>query len=158
MEVGFLTHSDTGEIVRTEDALGNVTEKMVDAIGNVLKLVTPNAHEGSMEGENAFRYRYDYLDRRIETRDPYGTIHKTVVDMDGNVVKEIHPESYDSKTEDGEGVTCTYDADQYRTSRTTPDGGTTRYKYDRNGNTRLQKSQSLKMCIIIMPIMLMPIL
>lgn len=129
-----LSHSDTGEIVCTEDALGNVTEKMVDAIGNVLKLIPPNAYKGTIEGEEAFRYRYDYLDRRIETRDPYGTIHKTVVDMDGNVVKEIHPESYDSKTEDGEGVTYTYDADQYRTTRTTPDGGTTCYKYDRNGN------------------------
>lgn len=88
-----LSHSDTGEIVRTEDALGNVTEKMEDAIGNVLKLIPPNAYKGTIAGEEAFRYRYDYLDRRIETRDPYGTIHKTVVDMDGNVVKEIHPGS-----------------------------------------------------------------
>ena len=129
-----LTHSDTGEIVRTEDALGNVTEKMVDAIGNVLKLIPPNAYKGNLGGEEAYRYRYDYLDRLIENRDPYGTIHRTIVDMDGNITKEIHPESYNSKTDDGEGVTYTYDADQNRITRTRPDGGTTRYKYDKNGN------------------------
>ena len=65
-----LSHSDTGEIVRTEDALGNVTEKMVDAIGNGLKLIPPNAYKGTIAGEEAFRYRYDYLDRRIETSAP----------------------------------------------------------------------------------------
>lgn len=80
-----------------------------------------------MGGEEAFRYRYDYLDRLIETRDPYGTIHRTIVDMDGNITKEIHPESYNSKTDDGEGVTYTYDADQNRITRTRPDGETTRY-------------------------------
>ena len=129
-----LTHSDTGETVRTEDALGNVTEKMVDAVGNVLKLVTPNAHNGSMAGEEAFRFRYDYLDRLIGTRDPYGTVYRTMVDMDGNIIKKIHPESYDGDTDSGEGVEYTYDADRYRLTEKHPDGGVTRYKHDKNGN------------------------
>ncbi|MBQ3784484.1 MAG: hypothetical protein II838_13765 [Lachnospiraceae bacterium] len=91
-EIQWLSETQAVETRYGYDRFGRMTE-VTDAIGNVLKLVTPNAHKDGGAGEAAFRYRYDYLDRQIESKDPYGTIHRTFVDMDGNVIKEVHPEA-----------------------------------------------------------------
>ncbi|BCJ95516.1 hypothetical protein acsn021_30850 [Anaerocolumna cellulosilytica] len=126
-------YSETGEVNRITDALGNTTRKTIGATGNILKVVPPNAYR-EYEQEQGFAYRYDYLDRLIESRDPYGSIHALRRDMDGNIIKDIHPNGYDILTHDGPGMEYVYDKRQYKVKEITPAGGIRRYVTDKQGN------------------------
>jgi RHS repeat-associated protein len=132
-----IAYSETDEISRETDALGNTTRYLRDSVGNLLKLIRPNDYDPYADNGQGMSYEYDYLDRLVATKYPDGSIKKYKVNMDGIVLAEnllpVLPEEADAKA-----TVYQYDGRQYRTSKKAPDGGVTMYVRDRNGNLAKQ--------------------
>lgn len=128
-----IAYSETDQISRETDALGNTTRYLRDSVGNLVKLIRPNDYDEHADNGEGTYYEYDYLDRLIATKYPDGSVKKSKVNMDGTVLAEnllpVLPEEADAKA-----TVYQYDGRQYRTSIIAPDGGITIIERDKNGN------------------------
>ncbi|MBI2168579.1 MAG: PD40 domain-containing protein [Actinobacteria bacterium] len=127
-------------LIRTQDALGRVTEMTYDGAGNLLSRRGPGP---SFITES---YTYDAGNHLTSVTDPAGNITSYSYDADGNLASETDPlgnvtaYAYDGagnlvSTTDPRANTTTYEYDTLGnlTAETDPLGNTTTYAYDSAG-------------------------
>jgi YD repeat-containing protein len=122
------------QITKIKDALGNVTKKVYDKVGNLVRLITAGNYDPKNDSTDAYEYSYDPMDELVAVTDPLGNVTKSIKDTRGNILKEINPRYYDPKTDNGIGIEYVYDHDNRRIKTIYPDGGVERFFYDSNGN------------------------
>lgn len=128
-----IAYSETGQIGRETDALGNTTRYLRDSVGNLVKLIRPNDYDEHADNGEGTYFEYDYLDRLIATKYPDGSVKKSKVNMDGTVLAENLSPVLAEEAEE-KATVYQYDGRQYRTSMAAPDGGVTFFVRDKNGN------------------------
>ncbi|MEC0236534.1 RHS repeat-associated core domain-containing protein [Paenibacillus kribbensis] len=136
-EIRYL-YSDTGELLRIEDADGRVTGYTYDAFGRMVEETQPD--------EGKWQYLYDSDGRLKQMTDPEGRLRSWIYDVDGRVVQSIAADEtvtrfvYDEQhrirevhNPQGAITELAYDEQDNLVRVTLPDGTSGQWSYNQRG-------------------------
>ncbi|WP_235908569.1 putative Ig domain-containing protein [Roseiconus nitratireducens] len=119
-----------GRTVAEIDELGNRTQFVYNAAGNVTQTILPDDTPGDDSDNPRIIDRFDSAGRRTASIDPLGNVTKFVYTAGGLLSETILPDDTPSDDSDNARNRSSFDSSKRLASRTDANGNVTEYEYD----------------------------